>query len=57
VAFPAVETGAARVTFENLSHDYPTRIAYSRSGNRLTASISGPGGANAQTWVYSKVSR
>jgi len=57
VAFPAVETGPARVTFENPAHDFPTRIAYSRSGGTLTATVSGPGGANAQTWKYRKVSR
>ena len=57
VAFPAVETGPARIVFENPAHDYPTRVAYSRSGNRLTATISGPNGANSESWVYRRVSR
>jgi hypothetical protein len=57
VAFRAFDTGLASVTFENLAHDYPTRIAYSRAGDTLTATISGAGGANAQSWQYEKVSR
>ncbi len=55
VAFPAVETGPAKVVFENPSHDFPTRVGYSRSGNMLTATISGPGGANPQSWRYRRV--
>jgi hypothetical protein len=57
VAFPAVETGPAKIVFENPAHDFPTRIVYSRTGDRLTASISGPGGANAQSWVYRRGAR
>ena len=57
VAFRAVEAGVANVVFENLSHDYPTRIAYSRTGDWLTATISGRGGANPQSWRFRKVSR
>ncbi len=57
VAFPSVETGPARIVFENPAHDFPVRIAYSRSGNRLTATISGPNGADAQSWVYTKAAR
>jgi hypothetical protein len=29
--------------FENLEHDFPQRIEYQRDGDRLTATISGPG--------------
>ncbi len=57
VAFRAVETGPTRVVFENPAHDFPTRVGYSRRGDTLTGTISGPGGANAQSWVYRKVSR
>jgi hypothetical protein len=54
VAFPAVETGSAKVVFENPAHDFPVRIAYSRAGDILTATISGPGGAHRQSWRYKK---
>jgi hypothetical protein len=57
VAFQAVETGDSRVIFANDRHDYPTRVAYNRVGNVLIATVSGPGGANPQSWRYRKVSR
>jgi len=35
---------AKRAVFENLAHDFPTRISYQRaSGGRLTILVSGPG--------------
>jgi hypothetical protein len=46
VSFPLTEYDpkAKRVVFENLAHDFPTRISYQRtSGNRLTILVSGPG--------------
>jgi hypothetical protein len=52
VAFPLVSKSANAVTFENPKHDYPTRIAYRRDGDVLTATISGPNGANPMTWRY-----
>lgn len=54
VAFRAVDTGPAKVVFENPAHDFPTRVGYSRKGDMLTATISGPGGAHAQSWRYRK---
>lgn len=50
VAFRLVSLSAREAAFENPAHDYPTRIAYRRSGDTLTATISGPGGANAMSW-------
>ena len=57
VAFPAVEVADSKVVFENPAHDYPTRIAYIRAGDILTATVSGPGGADAQSWAYKKARR
>ncbi|HEX8308706.1 MAG TPA: DUF6265 family protein [Allosphingosinicella sp.] len=52
VPFKMVRLSAAEVVFENPANDFPTRIAYRRAGGLLTATISGPAGANAQTWRY-----
>ena len=41
--------------FENPKHDYPTRIEYRRDGDKLTATISGPGGANPMSWRHTRV--
>jgi hypothetical protein len=46
VSFPLAEYDAAtrRAVFENLSHDFPTRISYQRvARDRLTILVSGPG--------------
>ncbi|HEX8512098.1 MAG TPA: DUF6265 family protein [Allosphingosinicella sp.] len=55
VPFRMVSLGAAEVVFQNPANDYPTRIVYRRSGGLLVATISGPGGAYAQTWRYRRV--
>jgi hypothetical protein len=51
-AFPMTTAGAREIVFENPKNDYPTRIAYRRTGNSLVATISGPAGANPHTWRY-----
>jgi hypothetical protein len=52
VAFRMVRKGVREVEFENPENDYPTRIRYRREGRVLSATISGPGGANAQSWRF-----
>jgi hypothetical protein len=52
VAFALVRASRNELVFENPSHDFPTRIAYRRNGNILTATVSGPGGKDAQSWRY-----
>jgi uncharacterized protein DUF6265 len=44
-----------RAVFENLAHDFPTRLSYQRVANdRLTILVSGPGeDANEQVLTYS----
>jgi hypothetical protein len=55
VPFKMVSLGVAEVVFENPANDYPTRIVYRRAGDLLVATISGQGGARAQTWRYRRV--
>jgi hypothetical protein len=52
VAFRLVSSTANEAIFENPAHDFPTRVAYRRSGDRLVATVSGPGGSGAQSWSY-----
>ena len=41
VRFPLKESTPARLTFENLTHDFPQRVTYERKNNLLLASIEG----------------
>jgi hypothetical protein len=52
VAFRLVRHDNASATFENEAHDYPQRIAYARTGDTLTATISAIDGAKARRWTY-----
>jgi hypothetical protein len=56
VSFPLAEYDAPgrRAVFENLSHDFPTRISYQRvAKDRLTILVSGPGeDGNEQVLTY-----
>jgi len=52
VAFRLVRLEGASATFENAAHDYPQRIAYDRTGDTLTATISAIDGAKARRWTY-----
>ena len=54
VAFRLVRHDAASAIFENAAHDYPQRIAYKRSGDTLTATISAIDGAKARSWTYKR---
>jgi hypothetical protein len=56
VSFPLAEYDekAKRAVFQNLTHDFPTRISYQRTGrDRLTILVSGPGeDGNEQVLTY-----
>lgn len=52
VAFALVKHDATSATFENEAHDYPQRIAYARSGDTLTATISKIDGSKPRSWTY-----
>ena len=41
VRFPLKEFTPAKLTFENLTHDFPQRVTYERKSNLLLASIEG----------------
>jgi hypothetical protein len=52
VAFALARHDKTSATFENEAHDYPQRIAYARSGDTLTATISAIDGSKARRWTY-----
>jgi len=52
VPFRLTSMSESEAVFENPENDFPKRIVYRRSGRVLTATISGVGGANPQTWRY-----
>ena len=56
VEFPAVKVEAARITFENLSHDFPQRILYWCEGEKLCARVEARDGKGEQ-WCWSPVKR
>jgi hypothetical protein len=52
VEFKLTSLSRREAVFENPKHDFPTRIAYRREGNRLVATVSGPDGSGTQSWRY-----
>jgi hypothetical protein len=42
VPFRLISASPGQAVFENPKHDFPTRIAYRREGDVLTATVSGP---------------
>jgi len=57
VRFPLKESTPARMTFENLNHDFPQRVIYERKANLLLASVEGTekGKFSRQEFVMRKV--
>jgi hypothetical protein len=55
VPFRMVALEEGKVVFENPAHDYPTRIVYQRTTDGMTATISGPNGANSMSWRHKRV--
>ena len=54
--FTAVAGDERHIVFENLLHDYPTRITYRREADGISAEISGKDGARTQRWRYVPIS-
>jgi hypothetical protein len=52
--FSSVARAENSIMFENLAHDYPQRIGYSREGDQLTGTISLADGSKPNEWVYGK---
>lgn len=50
--FRLVRVEGTSATFENPAHDYPQRIRYERTGDRMTATISTIEGGNPLTFSY-----
>lgn len=52
--FAMKESSNQKVVFENLEHDFPQRIIYSRTGDKLTARIEDKSGEKAMEWTWTK---
>ena len=54
VEFRAKEVGAARVVFENLTHDFPQRVIYWKEGEVLAARVEGTlqGKERSEEWRF-----
>jgi hypothetical protein len=50
--FAMVSNTGQRAVFENLSHDFPQRIIYERTGDALHARIEDAGGAQGMDWRF-----
>ncbi|MFK7831428.1 MAG: DUF6265 family protein [Congregibacter sp.] len=50
--FSAVARGESSMSFENLEHDFPQRIAYARSEDRLLATIAGSANGELREVVF-----
>lgn len=48
-AFALVRGGPGEAVFENPGHDFPQRVIYRRTGDRLTARIEGTSGGSEQS--------
>lgn len=53
-SFSMKEIADQRIVFENLENDFPQRIIYSRSGDKLTARIENETGEKSMEWVWTK---
>jgi hypothetical protein len=54
--FPLEAASETSVTFANAAHDYPQRISYTRTGNRLVAQISRLDGVDTINFEYRRIS-
>ncbi len=52
--FTMKEVSGQKVVFENLEHDFPQRIIYSRAGDELTARIEDKSGEKGMEWTWTK---
>ncbi len=52
--FTLKELSGQKAVFENLEHDFPQRIIYSREGDTLTARIEDKSGDKGMQWTWTK---
>ncbi|MBO6522336.1 MAG: hypothetical protein JJ971_00795 [Balneolaceae bacterium] len=53
-SFTLTEVSSKKVVFENMEHDFPQRVIYSRNGNSLTARIEDATGEKGMQWTWTK---
>lgn len=53
-SFPLKEVKGTKAIFENLDHDFPQRIIYTRQNDQLTVRIEDASGEKGMGWVWSK---
>lgn len=53
-SFTLIRLYDQRAIFENLTHNFPQRIIYTRTGNILTARIENASGQKAMEWSWEK---
>ena len=51
-AFRLTASEGTSATFDNPQHDFPQRIRYVRTGNRMVATISRLDGSSAMSWTF-----
>lgn len=54
VDFVLVKLSPTEAVFENLAHDFPQRIIYRKTGEKLTARVEDAAGAKADEWVMQR---
>lgn len=52
--FKLTESSTNKAIFENLDHDFPQRIIYTRDGDALTARIEDESGEKGMQWTWLK---
>ena len=52
--FTLTEVNGEKAVFENLEHDFPQRIIYSRDSDKLTARIENASGEKGMQWTWIK---
>ena len=55
-AFRLVSQEGTRAVFENLAHDFPQRIIYTRTGDAMTARIENADATQGMSWRFARVS-
>lgn len=55
-AFRLVSQEGTRAVFENLAHDFPQRIIYTRTGDAMTTRIENADATQGMSWRFARVS-
>ena len=52
ISFTLKELGNQKVIFENLEHDFPQRLIYTRNGDELSVRIEDASGKKNMQWIW-----